>query len=128
MTAVTVLTGPELRRRWTTAEKLRIVAESLPEGTNVAAIARRHNIHPEQLYYWRRQARTGVLTASAGGIDFAPMVIAPADCGAAAPKAECCSEAVIEVVLRNGQVVRLPAGVSRRRAVALIEALEGFGR
>ena len=29
MTTVTVLPGPERRRRWTTAEKLRIVEESL---------------------------------------------------------------------------------------------------
>ncbi|MBV9562151.1 MAG: transposase [Bradyrhizobium sp.] len=32
MTTVTVLSGPERRRRWTTAKKLRTVEESLAPG------------------------------------------------------------------------------------------------
>ncbi len=36
--------------------------------------------------------------------------------------------AVIELVLRNGRVLRLPEGVVPARAVALADALEGSGR
>jgi len=57
MTA-TVLSGPE--RRWTTAEKLRIVEESRAPDAMVSEIARRHDVHPNQVHSWRRQARIGV--------------------------------------------------------------------
>lgn len=61
MTTVTVLSGPERRRRWTSAEKLRIVEESLAPGASVVEIARRHDVHRNLVTAWRRQARTGVL-------------------------------------------------------------------
>jgi transposase-like protein len=39
MTSVTVLSGPERRRRWTSSEKLRLVAESLSGGLASRATA-----------------------------------------------------------------------------------------
>ncbi len=36
--------------------------------------------------------------------------------------------AVIEVVLRNGRLLRVPEGVAAAHVVALADALEGFGR
>ncbi len=63
---VSVLSGPERRRRWTTTEKLRLVEETLAPGATIAAIARRNDLHPNLLHSWRRQARTGVL---AGGVE-----------------------------------------------------------
>jgi len=38
------------------------------------------------------------------------------------------SSRAVEVVLRNGRVLRLPEGVATGRAVALADALEGVGR
>ncbi len=52
-----VLHGPERRRRWTADEKARIVAESLAPDAVASAVARRHGIHPNQLYGWRREVR-----------------------------------------------------------------------
>jgi transposase len=46
MSTVTVLSGPERRRRWTSTEKARIVEESLAPDASVAEVARRHDIHP----------------------------------------------------------------------------------
>lgn len=56
-----VLTGPERRRRYSDEEKAALVAESLRPGVCVADLARRHGLHPQQLYTWRRQARHGAL-------------------------------------------------------------------
>ena len=42
---MTVLSGPDRRRRWTFAEKLRMVEECLAPVAIVAEIARRHDIH-----------------------------------------------------------------------------------
>jgi transposase-like protein len=49
MTTGTVLVGRERRRRWTTSEKLRLVEESFAPGASVAEVARRHEVHPNQL-------------------------------------------------------------------------------
>src|SRR5258708_29228362 len=64
MSNVTVLCGRERRRRWTTAEKLRLVADSLSAGLSVAEFARRHDVHPNLLHVWRRQAQTGELSVA----------------------------------------------------------------
>jgi transposase len=55
MTKTEVITSVERRRRWSAAEKERLVAASLEPGVGVAAVAREAGIHPSQLYGWRRQ-------------------------------------------------------------------------
>jgi transposase len=125
---VTVLSGPERRRRWTAAEKQRIVAESLAGDASVAEVARRHDIHPNQLHLWRRQARTcAVSGAGAEGLRFVPVRLATRDDGAA-PEASGVAASSIEVVLRNGRLLRVPEGAALAQVVALADALEGRGR
>jgi transposase len=53
--AIEVITSVERRRRWSEAEKERLVAASLEAGASVSAVARDAGIHPSQLYGWRRQ-------------------------------------------------------------------------
>jgi len=119
---VTVLSGPERRRRWTSAEKLRIVEESLVAESSVIEIARRHDVHPNQLHAWRRQARLGLLGYSVAAVAqtecrFVPLAVAAEGGQVGLPQ-------VIEVVLRNGRLLRLPEGVTPARAVVLADALE----
>jgi transposase len=52
---VEVITSVERRRRWSRADKERLVAASLEPGAGVSSIAREAGIHPGQLYGWRRQ-------------------------------------------------------------------------
>ena len=128
MATMTIHSGPERRRRWTAAEKLRIVEESLAGAASIAEVARRHDLHPNLLHLWRRQARAGALTGSpAEGSRFVPVTISA---GAAAPALMKAggSDPIIEVVLRNGRVLRLPDGVAPARAITLADALEGTGR
>jgi transposase len=82
---VTVLSGPERRWRWTTAEKLRIVAESEAPGVVANDVARRYDIHPHQLHKWCQQFRRGRLgsglgpqRASGSGAQFVPVTVSPA--------------------------------------------------
>src|ERR1700730_17955411 len=49
-------------RRWTTAEKLRIVEESLAAGMSVVQFARQRDLHPNLVHTWRWQARKGMLS------------------------------------------------------------------
>jgi transposase len=127
MATVTVLTGPERRRRWTSTEKLRMIEESLAPGARVSEVARRHDVHPNLLHLWRRQARTGFLSKADEGCRFAPVAIASVDDAVVPPRSGMAAEPLIEVVLRNGRVLRLPEGVAPARAVILADALEGRG-
>jgi transposase len=127
----TVLSGPERRRRWGSAEKLRIVEESLAPGTTTAAVARQHDVHPNLVHAWRRQARAGTLVRGPvaemmdGGCGFVPVAVAPDGVAMGAGRRAGAAEPVIELVLRNGRILRLPAGVAPGRAAALADALEG---
>src|SRR5437762_13491430 len=108
MTTVTVHSGPERRRRWTAAEKLRMVEESLAGEASVAEVARRHDVHPNLLHLWRRQARTGALSkAPDGGARFSPVVVAAEHGVAPAVESITSAGSVIEVLLRNGRQLRL---------------------
>lgn len=129
MSAVTVLPGPERRRRWTMAEKLRIVKESLAADVNAAEFARRHDIHPHLLFAWRKQARAGLLSGvSDGEARFARVAVAPATDAVHSSTNEAREAAVIEVLLRNGRVLRLSESVTPAHAARLADALEGCGR
>ena len=104
-----------------------MVTESLTPGARVSEVARRHDIHPNLLHLWRRQARTGVLSKADDECRFAPVAIASVD-GAVVPSRTAMGVGpVIEVVLRNGRVLRLPEGVAPTRVVVLADALEGCG-
>lgn len=54
---VEVITSVERRRRWSAAEKQRLVAATQAPGTSVSEVAREAGIHPSQLWGWRRQLR-----------------------------------------------------------------------
>ena len=87
------------------------------------------------IYAWRRQARMGRLpAASQEGVEFVPVSIAPAR--RALPVSivrrdtagSAIADARLEVVLRNGRMLRVPEGVTPSRAAALADALEGIGQ
>jgi len=59
-----IITGRERRRRWSTAEKLRIVEESTEHGAVMRAVAARNGVCESLLYAWRRQMRDGTLRES----------------------------------------------------------------
>ena len=57
MGQISVLTGPERRRRWSGDEWHRIVAEAFAPGSCVAQVARDHDISTGLIYTWRRRLR-----------------------------------------------------------------------
>jgi transposase len=118
MVEVSVLPGRERRRKWSTEEKLRIAEESYAVGGRLADVARRHGLHPNQLHLWRRQARGECLTTLPGRPRFAAVAVAAeADAGAAG---------LIEIVLRNGRILRVHLGLAQ--VARLADALEGSVR
>lgn len=75
------------RRRWTLAEKQRIVAESFSAPRQVSSTARRHGLSTSQLFNWRRLAREGNLVDEDEEPGFVPAIVAP-DSSHEAPVAE----------------------------------------
>jgi transposase len=74
MMGLEMISGVERRRRWSVADKLRIVAEADEPGATVAEVARRHEISRSILWAWRKQARAGVL-ATPDLLGFLPVVV-----------------------------------------------------
>jgi transposase len=115
MVEVSILPGPERRRKWSTDEKRRIVEESGVPGVRVVDVARRHGLHPNQLYSWRRQARAGEVSGLPDRLGFTAVTVTPeagADGGLR----------LIEIVLRNGRLLRLRLGLGG--VARLADALE----
>jgi len=54
------------RRRYTAEFKKQVVLEALRERDTVQAIAVRHEIHPNQVTTWKRQAVEGLVEVFAG--------------------------------------------------------------
>lgn len=69
MSEVEIITDGGGRRRWSASEKLRIVEETLDEGTSVSIIARRNGVAPNLLYRWRRLMLEGGAVAVTGDDD-----------------------------------------------------------
>ena len=122
---VTVLPGPERRRRWTAAEKLQIVEESLSYGLSVAEFARRRDIHPNLLHSWRRQMKAGEVPAPDDEARFVPVAVAAPSNVPPMRESDAGVGVMVEVVLRNGRVLRLSDGVVPGRVAQLADVLEG---
>ena len=127
MTADAATAGPE-RRRWTTAQKLKVVSESLAPHASVTEVARRHGLNPNLIYRWRHQAKTGALSkAPEAQSRFALVAVATGGSARASMRSDHDSDCVIEVVLRNGRVLRLSEGAAPTRVAPLADALEACG-
>lgn len=106
---VDIRVGVGRRRRWSDAEKGRVVAESFAPGAVVSEVARRHDITPQHLFAWRKAARAGRLALPAEEAPlFVPVVAATHEVGAAHERAKEDTSIVIEIA---GAVVRAQRGV-----------------
>lgn len=106
--------APELRTR--------LVAEMLAGGT-VSVISRREGICTSVLHRWHRRGRreAGLPVASAA-TRLLPVRLVPPE--AARPAATLHPLPMLEVVLGNGRVLRVPPGADPAVVTALAAALE----
>ena len=123
MATLAVLSGRERRRRWTSAGKQLIVEESLAADAPVVDVARRHDIHPNLLHLWRRQARSGALVpvvrpsdARADDLRFASVAIASDERALAA------RSGMIEIEFASGTRLRITGSVDAATVSAAIAA------
>ena len=114
MTTVTVLSGPERRRRWSPSEKARIVAASYAPGATVTEVARRHDVHANLLHHWRRQAKRAAEVGD--GMKLLPVTVT-------APVKRVAASGSIEIELGDAVRVRVDAAVDEAALGRVLRAL-----
>jgi transposase len=113
-----VITGVGGRRVWPDADKGRIVAESFAAGANVSAVARRYGLRPQQVYAWRRLARSGTLALPAEeALGFVPVVATSSEPATAAPAG------IIQIEIA-GAVIRAAPGMDWRFLREVLRAVK----
>jgi len=121
MGQITVLSGPERRRRWSDEQRLQILTEAFAPGASPTEVARRHEISTGQLYTWRSKLALGAATPSPDeghAPGFAEtMVIEDRD------RAVPVSGAAIVVDLPRGQRITIFPSASPALAAAALKAL-----
>lgn len=129
---VEIVTRGEVRREYTAEERAQILTEAAMPGARVLVVAQRHGVSPSLVYRWRREAagrsarqlrRRGSsfvpLLVEGGGLAPAPMV------SAELPGRDRDSDAArVEVLLRNGRVLRIGSTADPESVARLAAALE----
>jgi transposase len=124
---VEIITRGEGRRRFSAEEKVRLVAETLRPGETVTAVSRRHGICTSLLHRWRRVARGEVPSRRAARPQLLPVRVVAPDAPPLQPKpapVPGIAPAPIEVVLRNGRMLRVAATTDAEAVARLAAALE----
>jgi transposase len=120
-TQVEVIGSVRRRRRWSRADKERIVAAAMEPGAVASAVAREAGIQASQLFRWRQQLRGGVAAR------FASLTLeVPPD--AAADTMLPISPGVIEVEFATGARLRIRGAVDPPIVSAVMQALADCGR
>jgi transposase len=114
---VEVITTVQRRRRWSTAEKQRIVAASLERGAVASAVAREAGIHVSQLFRWRQEL---CQRDEAPAATFAAVTVSPEPVSAPALPAP---PGVVEIEFVSGARLRITGAVDAATLSAAVGAL-----
>ena len=112
MPQMTILTGPERRRRWSDEQRERILAEAFRSGARVCDVARRHDVARSLIYQWRR-----AVLCQAGPVFARAVVVNEPTEQASAPAV------AAEFDLPDGGRLRIFASASPALATAALKAL-----
>ncbi len=112
MAQVTILAGPERRRRWSDEQRELILSEAFRSGARVCDVARRHDVARSLIYQWRRAALRLAEPV------FVPAVLVDE------PPAQACEPIVAAVLdLPGGGRLRIFASASPALAAAALKAM-----
>ncbi len=114
MSHVTLMTGPERRRRWGDKERFQILEAACAPGAVVADVARRYDVCTSLIYTWRRAARAEAPAA------FMPVMLSGPPGEEPAPRAP---EPAIVVEISGGTRITIGAHASAALVSAALKAL-----
>jgi transposase len=131
---IEIITGRDRRRRWSIADKLRIVAEADEPGACFAHVADRNEVSRGLLWNWRAHVRRGTLRMDPPA-SFMPVRLSDAPSTARSGPADMIQPALpaqpsapadqIEIELPDGSRLRVGADVSLVALRRVVAALRG---
>jgi transposase len=120
------------RRRWTEADKRRLVAETVAPGETVHGVARRHGVNTSQLFTWRKRFRIDLAAPAATPAvpGFAAVALVPSTPPPSAGVTKAAfglptSSGLIEIELPGGERVRISGAADPATVAAALRALLG---
>jgi len=116
------------RRGYSAEDKVRLVEETLRPGVTVASVSRRHGVCASLLYRWRRALRGEGAKERRAILRLLPVRLVVPEAAVPRPEAEAVAgiaSAPIEVVLRNGRVLRVMTTTDAAVVARLAAVLEG---
>jgi transposase len=116
-TQVEVITSVQRRRRWSRADKERIVAAAMEPGAVASEVARAAGIHTSQLFRWRQQLCEPRPIPAA----FSPVAVVAEPGPVSAAPTEPAS--VIEIEFAAADRMRITGPVDAATVTALMKAL-----
>ena len=130
VTRVEIVTRWEPRREYTTAQRAEILTEAAQPGARVLVVAQRHGISPSLVYRWRREAAGRPARKSRSRPPrFVPLLVEdsgpatgptfPTEAANPTPEND-----HVEVVLRNGRLLRFDSTLDPDSVARLAAALE----
>ena len=120
---IEVITSVQRRRRWSRAEKERIVAAAIEPGAVASEVARAAGIHTSQLFRWRQELCRSSQSAPE---KFSAVTIAAAPAEPAVPVPAApppSASSVVEIEFASGARMRISGAVDPSMASAMIAAL-----
>ena len=114
MAQVTVMTGPQRRRRWSDTERAKILEAVFAPGAVVAGVARRFDVATNLIYKWPREQLTQSQPA------FLPAMIIEPSSGTEPPDG---SDGAIVVHFAHGDRVVIDVGAPVALVSATLKAL-----
>ncbi|MFC7693891.1 transposase [Paeniroseomonas aquatica] len=130
MTRVEIVTRGQARREYTPDERARVLTEAAMPGARVLLVAQRYGISPSLMYRWRREAAgRAARQAPPRAPRFVPLLVDDGGTrqGGGVPPSAPMQDAGtdrVEVVLRNGRLLRVGAGMDATVVARLAAALE----
>lgn len=127
MPRVEVLTSVERRRRWSLAEKERLVAASFEPGVTVSQVARSAGLHVSQLFRWRKElCRQASVAPAPEPQALVPVHVVPDEsCAVRKPRrGRRRRSSVIEIEVAGGRRVRISGEVDAEALRRVLDVLE----
>ena len=121
----------QARRRWSEADKRRLVAETFGPGATVHGVARRSGVSPSQLFAWRKLYRVGAGPEIEGAVPALPSVpgFAAVEIAPAAPPSVAdavpAPSGLIEIESAGGDRVRISGAPDPAVVAAALRAVVG---
>jgi transposase len=137
---IEIMPRVEPRRKWTEAEKARLLAEADEPGSSVVDVARNRGISRSLLYNWRAARKAGALAALPGNerLEFVPLGVIGGMEATKAPKvgsgepghslgtgSVTGAGGAIEIELISGVRVRVDAAVNETALWRVLRAMKG---